>query len=361
MANKKKLTTGNHDYKVPMIAPTPFFSDRGCHVKILEELKTLSKHGIRVVLVTYHIGTNIQNIDIRRIIKIQWYNKVDAGPSFHKYYLDIILAIKALSVAARFKPDIIHSHLHEGVFVGRIVKFFLRKPIVADYQGSMTGEMLDHGFIDKKSLFYRFNFWLEKTINKWPDKIIFSSTQASEYFLKNFDISPRKVATFIEGTNTEDFHPGYDISDLRKELRLPEDKKIVVYLGILTKYQGVDMLIESIPDIIKKYPGVHFLIAGFPNEDHYQKLSEKLGVEKYITFTGKVRHQDAPKYLNLGDIGVSLKLSKTEANGKLFGYMAVGLPCVVFNSPTNREILGEVGVYADYNDRRSFIKKSYIY
>ena len=358
MADKKKLTVNDHDFKVLMIAPTPFFSDRGCHVKILEELKTLSRHGLKVVLVTYHIGRDIKNIDIRRIIKIPWYNKLDAGPSIHKYYLDIILAIKALFVAARFKPDIIHAHLHEGVFVGRIVKFFLRRPILADYQGSMTGEMLDHGFIDKKSLSYRFNFWLEKTINKWPDKIIFSSTQASEYLIKNFDISPRKVATFIEGTNTEDFHPDYDISGLRKELGLPEDKKIVDYLGVLTKYQGIDLLIERIPGIIKKYPGVHFLIVGYPDEDHYRRLSEKLGVKEYITFTGRVRHQDAPKYLNLGDIGVSLKLSKTEANGKLFGYMAVGLPCIVFDSPTNREILGEVGVYADYNDRGSFIKKT---
>jgi glycosyltransferase involved in cell wall biosynthesis len=61
--------------------------------------------------------------------------------------------------------------------------------------------------------------------------------------------------------------------------------------------------------------------------------------------------------LNLADIGVSLKLSKTEANGKLFGYMAVGLPCVVFDTDTNREILGDTGIYAEYNSKESFIEK----
>ena len=355
--NKNNKNTNKKSYKILMIAPTPFFADRGCHVKILEEIKTLTKRGNKVVLVTYHIGRNIGGIDIRRIIKIPWYNKLEAGPSIHKYYIDIILAIKALFTALKFRPDIIHAHLHEGVFIGKIVKLFIKKPLIADYQGSMTGEMLDHGFVNKNSLSFKFNLWLEKTINKWPEKIVFSSSQALQYFLDNFDVNPEKVTTFIEGTNTDDFHPNYDVDSLHKELNLPTDKKIVVYLGLLNKYQGIDILIESIKDITKKYSNVHFLIVGYPDVDYYKKMAKRFAILDYITFTGKVRHQDAPKYLCLGDIGVSLKLSKTEANGKLFGYMAVGLPCVVFDTPTNREILGSVGVYANYNDKKSFVEK----
>ena len=340
-----------------MIAPTPFFADRGCHVKILEELKSLGKRDIDIVLTTYHIGRDIKGFDIRRIIKIPWYKKLDAGPSIHKYYLDILLAFKSISVALRFRPDIIHAHLHEGVFVGRIVQFFLRRPMVADYQGSMVAEMIDHGFMDKKSLSYRFNLWLEKTINRWPDRIIFSSGPAKEFFLKTFDVDSKKVSSFVEGTNTDDFHPDYDVLDLRSSLQLPEDKKIVVYAGVLTKYQGIDILIESVPEILKKCPDTHFLIVGFPDVDYYRKLSEEYGVQDDITFTGKVPHEEIPRYLCLGDIGVSLKLSKTEANGKLFGYMAVGLACVVFDTSTNREILADTGLYAEYDNKDSFISE----
>jgi len=143
-----------------MIAPTPFFADRGCHVKILEELKSLTKRGIKVILVTYHIGRNIPGFEIKRIINVPWYKKLDAGPSIHKYYLDILLCFKALATAIRFKPDIIHAHLHEGVFVGKFVQFFIRKPLVADYQGSMTAEMLDHEFLKKESLSFKLNRWL---------------------------------------------------------------------------------------------------------------------------------------------------------------------------------------------------------
>ena len=349
--------TENKSLKVLMIAPTPFFADRGCHVKILEEIKTLSKRNIKITLVTYHIGRDIEGIDTYRIINIPWYKKLDAGPSIHKYYLDLLLAVKALKVALKIKPDIIHAHLHEGVFVGRIVQFFTRKPLVADYQGSMIGEMLDHGFVKKGSLSYKFNRWLENTVNKWPQKIIFSSSQAKEFFLNNFNVDVRKVISFTEGTNTDDFHPGYDISNLRDKLKLPSGKKIVIYLGVLTKYQGIDILISSVRSVREKYPDVHFLIVGYPNVKYYKNMAKELNISSSITFTGKVSHQDAPKYLCLGDIGVSLKLSQTEANGKLFGYMAVGLPCVVFDTKTNKEILGDTGIYAKYGDRNSFIQK----
>ena len=369
MANKKDMTNNqdtadsqdtplkDHKIRVLMIAPTPFFADRGCHVKILEEVRALTKRNITVRIVTYHIGRDIEGVDTERIVNIPWYKKLEAGPSIHKYYLDLLLAAKAIKAAIRFKPDIIHAHLHEGVFVGKILQIFIKKPLIADYQGSMTGEMLDHGFVKKKSLSFKFNNWLEKTINKWPQKIIFSSSQAKDFFIANFPGNAEKVVSFIEGTNTEEFHPGYDVTDLRKKLNLDPSKKIVIYLGVLTKYQGIDILISSVPEIISRYKDVHFIIAGFPDVEHYKDVAIRAGASDHITFTGKIKHEEVPLYLNLGDIAVSLKLSQTEANGKIFGYMAVGLPCLVFDTKTNREILGDTGIYAEYDSGPSFVEK----
>ena len=48
--------TENKSLKVLMIAPTPFFADRGCHVKILEEIKTLSKRNIKIIITTVTIN-----------------------------------------------------------------------------------------------------------------------------------------------------------------------------------------------------------------------------------------------------------------------------------------------------------------
>jgi glycosyltransferase involved in cell wall biosynthesis len=124
-------------------------------------------------------------------------------------------------------------------------------------------------------------------------------------------------------------------------------KSVIIFVGVLTEYQGVDLLVEAVPYVVQKVPESKFLIVGYPNEQRYRQKARDLGVESWVHFTGRIFYEDVPRYLSLADIAVSPKLSPTEANLKLFTYMAMGLPTVVFDNPINREILGDVGVYAE--------------
>ena len=89
--------------KILHIAPTPFFADRGCHIRILGEIKHLQSLGHAVVLATYHIGQDINNLDIHRIINIPWYKKFEAGGSWHKLYLDIFLLWTSIRAFLKLK------------------------------------------------------------------------------------------------------------------------------------------------------------------------------------------------------------------------------------------------------------------
>src|SRR5713226_8062383 len=101
-------------YRVLMIAPTSFFLDYGCHVRILEETRILQKQDHRVKIVTYPLGRNIPDLDIERSLPIPFRSSREVGPSRSKLLIDQLLALKALQVARRFQPQIIHAHLHEG-------------------------------------------------------------------------------------------------------------------------------------------------------------------------------------------------------------------------------------------------------
>jgi glycosyltransferase involved in cell wall biosynthesis len=129
--------------------------------------------------------------------------------------------------------------------------------------------------------------------------------------------------------------------------------QVVIYMGVLTEYQGIDLLLEAIPLVVREAPTVKFLIVGYPNEDYYRQKAGALGVASWIHFTGKVPHEELPRYLSLADVAVSPKISTTEANLKLFSYLAMGLPTVVFDNPVNREILGNLGIYARAGDVKS--------
>jgi glycosyltransferase involved in cell wall biosynthesis len=331
-----------------MLAPTPYFADRGCHVRIYEEARVLTALGHDVRIATYHIGRDMPGIPTFRTLAIPWYRKLTAGPSWHKPYLDILLFFKALALARTFRPHLIHAHLHEGAFIGLFLKMVLRIPLLFDCQGSLTAEIMDHGFIRQGSLLHSLFSSLERFINDRADCIITSSGAAAEDLCANWGVPPGKVLGLMDGVNSQEFRP-VPRDEARTALHIPGDRFLVVYLGLLNSYQGVDLLLEAVSLLKVRGSSLHFLIMGFP-EDACRQKSVEMGIADRITFTGRIDYAEAPLYLSTGDLAVSPKVSLAEANGKLFNYMACGLPTVVFDTPINREILGDTGVYVRYGD-----------
>lgn len=344
-------------YNIIMIAPTPFFADRGCHVRIYEEARALQKLGNRVVIYTYHNGRDIAGINTRRIMNIPWYKKLEAGPSYHKFYLDFLLLLKLVGPCVNGKVNIIHAHLHEGAFLGKIYKKFKRIPLVFDFQGSLSSELVDHNFLRKNSFPLKLVEKAENLINSSADAIVVSSANSANLLKEELAVKKDKIFVVQDGVNVDEFKMYKDNADLKRKLNLPLNKKIVVYLGLLNKYQGVDCLLEAISYLIKKNQNVHFLIMGYPDVERYKEIARKKKNSHTVTFTGRIDYRKAPQYLSLGDVAISPKISKTESNGKLYNYMAMGLPTVVFDTPVNREILGELGIYAELDNPVSLAEK----
>jgi len=340
---------------VLMLSPTPYFADRGCHVRIYEEARTLRNLGHDVRIVTYHLGRDMAGIPTYRIPSVPWYGKLSAGPSWHKPYLDILLLFKAIKVARSFRPDILHAHLHEGAFLGIFLKKILKIPLLFDCQGSLTTELADHGFIGKGSLLFRIFSALERFINRNANFIITSSGQNASELREKWGIKAAIACCLMDGVNCEEFKP-YPREEARRALHIPPDKPLAVFLGVLNRYQGIDILLEVIRIIKQKGLPIHFLIMGFP-EEKYRRMAAKMDLGDCITFTGRIDYAKAAFYLSAGDVALSPKISLAEANGKLFNYMACGLPTMAFDTPINREILGDTGVYAKYPDAGDFADK----
>jgi glycosyltransferase involved in cell wall biosynthesis len=125
---------------------------------------------------------------------------------------------------------------------------------------------------------------------------------------------------------------------------------VIVYLGLLAEYQGITHLLRAAQTLHERGVEVHWLIMGFPGEERYRTLARWLGLGECVTFTGAIPYEHAARYLALGDIAVSPKLSQSEGNGKLLNYIAMGLPTVAFDTPVSREILGDLGMYAPQGD-----------
>ncbi|MBI1871712.1 MAG: glycosyltransferase family 4 protein [Chlamydiae bacterium] len=347
--------------KILMIAPTPFFADRGCHVRIYEEIKALQSLGAKITLCTYSLGRDIKGLDIRRSSKIPWYHKLEAGPSWHKFYLDLFLYWKAKKILKKEHHDLIHAHLHEGVLIANRLKKKFGIPVVGDFQGSLTDEIKSHGFTKNPFLLKSFSF-SEQRINQMPDFSILSSFQLQEKFQQESKIQSKifsgQTSVISDALPPSPASPSpFFLCKLKEKLGIPKNAQVITYLGLLNTYQGIDLLMEMMPKIIQKIEKVHFLIMGYPNEKKYEKICYEKNLQNHVTWTGRISYEEITHYLALGDIAISPKISQTEGNGKLMNYMAMGLPTVVFDTGVNREILGELGVYAAFPDSDDFCNK----
>lgn len=356
-------STGTGQFSVLKIAPTSFFSDYGCHVRIYEETLALQALGNQVTVCTYHTGNDVEELDIRRALNTPWRNLVQVGSNIHKLYYDVLLFWKTAQTALGLRPQIVHAHLHEGALIGYPISRLLRAPLIFDFQGSLTSEMLDHGFLHRNSPFFQPLRFLEQIANRLPEAVVTSSRNAADILVRDFSYPASRVFTVPDCVNAERFKPRWQLTNLegiremKARLGIPLDRKVVVYLGLLAEYQGAGQLLEAAAYLVQERQlPVHFLIMGFPGEDRYRFKAAQLGLSQWVTFTGRIPYLQAPDYLLLGDVAISAKISETEGNGKLLNYMAAGLPTATFDTPVAREILGELGVYAKLGDPRSLAR-----
>ena len=348
--SEKLAPSPNQAYDVLMIAPTMFFADYGCHVRILEEAVTLRGMGHKITMLAYPNGRDIAGLDVRRCWGVPFNYRVIVGSSRHKLYLDAMLILKALSTALGPRPSVIHAHLHEGALIGHVLSKLRGVPLVFDLQGSLTSEMIDHHFLRRESVFYRPLRRLEWLIDRFPAAVITSSYHAADILVNEFGCSPQKIYPVPDCVNVGTFRPDVLSADERQALRkrwgIPQERQVVVYLGLLAEYQGTGLLLEAARRVVSARPDTHFLIMGYPNADQYRTYAERLGLGGHATFTGQVPYEEAPRHLALGDVAVAPKISATEGSGKILNYMAMSLPTVAFPTPVSREYLGDLGIYA---------------
>lgn len=359
--SSEQLPQGTRPLRVLMIAPTSFFSDYGCHVRIYEEAHILQKLGHKVTIVTYRNGNDVPGLDIRRTLPIPWRQDYEVGSSRHKIGFDLLLGVKTIQLLATERFDVIHAHLHEGALIGLMLARLARLPVVFDFQGSLTEEMIDHKFLRRDSVIYKPLRQLERWIDSNSSMILTSSANAQRLLLDAFRIQPAKVALLADCVNADDFRPKEEfdpdtLRELRASLGIPAHAKVIVYLGLLAEYQGTGLLLRAMQRLLQQESDVYLLLMGFPGVAHYKQVAVNLGVAHRVIFTGKIPYIKAPTYIALGDVAVAPKLSISEGAGKLLNYMAAALPTVAFDTPVAREYLGHHGIFAKRGDVASLTK-----
>jgi len=191
------------------------------------------------------------------------------------------------------------------------------------------------GLKDKKfkQLFWK---WTEKLFIKKADYVIATGQMDSEFLKQEYALD-----NIILLRNLPRYYKPDVNVNLRSQLGISEEKKILLYQGMLLKGRGI----ENIFSILKEIPECAFAIAGGGElESYYKKLTEQMNLSDQVFFLGKFTQEDLPKVTSSADIGVALieNLSKSyyyALPNKLFEYIMAEVPVIVSNLPQMKEVV----------------------
>ena len=331
------------------IAPTPFFSNRGCHIRIKNIVDALSTAGFSSLVCTYHLGDTPAGIEVKRTLPIKPYTQRGAGFSPYKFPADLLLLFLAIKTVWQYKPVLVYGHLHEGALIGWLLKtlFFWRKiDLVMDMQGSLSGELAAYGTFQSRSWKLGIFRWVEGLVYSLPRRITCSSAASQRCLIEDFSCE-EELAILLPDVVGEDFFSDREDLGLMESLGLSAAEKVVVYSGSLLPGKGIDALYQAIALICKERQDCRFLLIGYPIEQAEKFVSDN-ALQNRCILTGEVNYKDLAAYLAVADIAVDPKAqSSGEASGKILHYMAASLPVVCFDLPNNRALLKESGNYAD--------------
>lgn len=134
----------------------------------------------------------------------------------------------------------------------------------------------------------------------------------------------------------------------RKLLRLPEDKKLVVYCGNFKKWKGVDTLAESVRMLTKV---IYVVMVGATKESDLARITEIVSGLSNVRVEGFSPQEKLAQYMAAADLLV-LPNSATDENSrlftsplKLFEYMAARRPILASDLPSLREVLNESNAF----------------
>lgn len=336
--------------KILTIAATPFFSDRGCHMRIYNGAKYLEKFGAQVKISTYFSGERPGDLDVEKIKKVGWYRRMSPGFSWGKFWLDIKLIILCRRIIRKFRPDVIHAHMYEGLGVGYVAKrlAFKNIPIVIDLQADLDEEFRNYN--RKNYIARRIFVWLSRRLINRCDWLVLSSENIRPQ-MENLYKHKNKISIIRDGIDLDLFRNAPKLAEAERRKieaikKWKGDKKLLVYVGGLSDNKGVGELLENFKNFVTEGREWKLLIGGFGDDaEKYEEFVKRNNLGERVYFAGKVRYFSLPAYLALADAAIDPKNGSTEASGKLANLMAASLPILCFENEFNRSRLDEKGMY----------------
>jgi glycosyltransferase involved in cell wall biosynthesis len=238
--------------------------------------------------------------------------------------------------------DIVHTQYHPGIFAGNVAKKYHNIPHVLTYHGYAPIGIWRNPKQRIKMLDHRLGSLL--SFHLGIDHFMPVSNYLKSELINFYGIDEKKITTIYNGIDTDRFNPDNSGEIIRKNYNLSNDP-VILFLGRLAPYKGIQFLLKSIPIIRNEIPNIKVLITGSARSDvlDIKSLILKLDIAKQVIFTGYIPDELLPNLYAACDVfcftslweGFGLPPAEANATGKpVVAFYKTAIPEVVKNGET---------------------------
>lgn len=211
--------------------------------------------------------------------------------------------LRLCQVVEEHEIDVIHAHWAIPMgFVGALVKRATGTPLMITTHGRDVYVNPEAGAI-VPTLWYVRPFL--KFALRQADSVIAVSRDCRHYAVEA-GAPPERVTVIYNGVDTTRFFPReVNGTEIRSQLDVSPATRLILFVGSLTAYKGVDTLLRAMTEIVVAEPeAVAMIVGDGPEREALTAMRDALGLEDRVIFLGSVPNLELATYENGCDVFV---------------------------------------------------------
>jgi len=335
--------------RILILAPQVFYSTRGTPLSVYHRAKILTGLGHDVEILTYPAGNQPPDLDVKihRARGLYFIRNIEAGPSCRKIWFDCWFFMNFFFRLLRGRYDIVFGH-EEGGFMASLASHLFRVPVVYEMHSSLPLQINEWNF-SKNRLVIGFFRWVERVaIRNCMATVAISPgvAQAARAAVPEANVVMVPNLFPVSADRHTDSHTDVHTRDsrqLRQELGLSHQHKVVLYTGSFVPLQALDLLITSIPGVVRRLPMARFVLVGGRRHEieSLQNLAATLEIASHVQLLPARPLSDMPIFEAASDVLVSPRITGINPPGKLYSYLQSRRPVVATNCLVHTQFLDD--------------------
>lgn len=242
-------------------------------------------------------------------------------------------ARRLIEAIGQYQPDVVLETHVAFSLAGKIASEETGVPLVLDDVAPAWEEEQEYGVGLKQTARD-----IHRQVTERARLLVAVSASIRRYLIEE-GLPERKIITVENGIDSRFFDAKVDSRLRRKQLHIPDDVTVIVFVGSFQGFHRVDLLLEAFARLQTVQP-THLLLVGDGQcTAECKMIAERLGLTNRTTFTGSVPYQDVASYIGAGDIAIMPATMDYANPMKVYEYMAMGKALIAPDQLTVTEIV----------------------